>query len=527
MGFSQVIDLNRIGPVRLSDDEVFRVAVVAATGQPAPVLPSGQRWRGGVLDVYRQGVWFNGETPDEETLEARKPPRRVPARATGRFGLDFNVGPTAGGCFLAEPVRTAGDADRLTRVESEDPKRPGELGVSSRGPVLPAFYHGSHDYHYLQTAFVDSDPDRSPADIDAFYRDPLVHEQVPGLTEWTTRLLGRLAADPAHGLSASDLSFVEEQPGLAPALPTKVWERAGRALADYLAHSGEYGYTLDLRRQNSSLDPVMDFLVNVKQGHCERFASALALMLRSQGIPARLVVGYRGAAELDNGAYVVRENQAHAWVEMLAPERQEPEPPPPNGIRPYCPPDWLTLDPTPPGDATPPPYSLWDWWQDGARTGQQLWGGLVVNYNADEQAGLWTTLQSPGLLKGLYRAAWALPALTVLGILAWLGLLWRLRRARRAADAAQPAFRAIRPSACIAGPPRPTATANRPDAARVRRGGATPFAGRAGGRGAGRCAGRGRRSTLPGSLRRRNDGGGECAAIGARLDRLAAVNFSL
>ena len=198
----------------------------------------------------------------------------------------------------------------------------------------------------------------------------------------------------------------------ARALRPEVWERVGRALTDYLAHSGEYGYTLDLRRQDTSLDPVMDFLVNVKQGHCERFASALALMLRSQGIPARVVVGFLGAAELGNGVYVVRENQAHAWVEMLAPERKDREPPaPPNGVRPYHPPDWLTLDPTPAGDATPPPYSLWDWWQDGERTGQQLWGGMVVNYNADEQAGLWATLQSPRFLNGLYRAGLALPAL--------------------------------------------------------------------------------------------------------------------
>ncbi len=124
VGFSSVIDLNQSGPVRLSDDEVFRVAVIAASGQPAHLLPPGQRWRGGVLDAYRQGVWFNGESPDVEALDARKPPRRVSARAAGRFGLVFTVGPSAGGCFLAEPVRTAGDADRLTRVESEDPNRP-------------------------------------------------------------------------------------------------------------------------------------------------------------------------------------------------------------------------------------------------------------------------------------------------------------------------------------------------------------------------------------------------------------------
>ena len=87
-------------------------------------------------------------------------------------------------------------------------------------------------------------------------------------------------------------------------LPPEEWERVGRALEKHLAQSGEYGYTLDLRRQDASLDPAMDFLVNVKAGHCERFASALALMLRSQGVPSRVVVGFRGAADQGNGVYM-------------------------------------------------------------------------------------------------------------------------------------------------------------------------------------------------------------------------------
>jgi len=529
VGFSQSMDLNRSGPVRLSDDEVFRVAVVAAPGRTAPVPSPDQRWRGAVLDTYRQGVWFNGESPDASAVEGWKPRRDDPPLAAGWYGLDFTVGPSAGGCFLAEPVRVVGKSARRTRVESEDPKRPGPLAVSSRGPVLPVLYHGQHEYRYRQTAYADDDPDRSPADIGLLDLAPLKGEEVPGLTEWTARLLTRLAADQAHGLTAEDLRPASEQPGAARALPVEVWERVGRALTDYLARSGEYGYTLDLRRQETSLDPVMDFLVNVKQGHCERFASALTLMLRSQGIPARVVVGFHGAAELGNGVYVVRENQAHAWVEMLAPERKDQGPSaPPNGLRPYHPPDWLTLDPTPAGDATPPPYSLWDWWQDGQRTGQQLWGGMVVNYNAEEQAGLWTTLQSPRFLNGLFRAGLVLPALAVLGILAWLGLRWRRRRARGAATvAAKPAVAVYaRLLALVARRARlrpRTGQTPREFAAEVRRLLMSVPAAAA-------------LADLPDEvvdlLYRVCYGGettaeGECAALGARLDVLAVVHFSL
>ena len=73
------------------------------------------------------------------------------------------------------------------------------------------------------------------------------------------------------------------------------------ALTDYLSSSGHYQYTLDLRREDNDLDPAADFLCNVKEGHCELFATALALMLRSCGIPCRMVVGYRGDENLQGG----------------------------------------------------------------------------------------------------------------------------------------------------------------------------------------------------------------------------------
>ena len=64
------------------------------------------------------------------------------------------------------------------------------------------------------------------------------------------------------------------------------------------------------------LDPVEDFLVNRKEGHCEYFASALALLLRSIDIPARMVNGFKGGdwnelAQVMN----VRQKHAHSWVE--------------------------------------------------------------------------------------------------------------------------------------------------------------------------------------------------------------------
>src|SRR5262249_35005559 len=93
--------------------------------------------------------------------------------------------------------------------------------------------------------------------------------------------------------------------------------KVARLLTDYLAKSSEFKYSLKRPRKNHALDPTEDFLVNVKEGHCERFATALALMLRSCGIPTRLVVGFRGLDPLGDGHYVLRQSHSHSWVETM------------------------------------------------------------------------------------------------------------------------------------------------------------------------------------------------------------------
>ena len=66
------------------------------------------------------------------------------------------------------------------------------------------------------------------------------------------------------------------------------------ALEAYLRESGKFTYTLQMEIFDPKLDPVEDFLVNRKSGHCEYFASALALLLRSVGIRSRVVNGFKG-----------------------------------------------------------------------------------------------------------------------------------------------------------------------------------------------------------------------------------------
>lgn len=125
-----------------------------------------------------------------------------------------------------------------------------------------------------------------------------------------------------------------------------------------------YRYTLS--------DPaatVKDFLFVRKAGFCEHYATGLALLLRSAGIPARVVAGYLGGEWSDLGNYlIVRRSDAHAWTEAWIDGR------------------WTTLDATPPADGISP-FS--------ARTGmigiyldwaRQRWNKYVVNYSLRMQA---------------------------------------------------------------------------------------------------------------------------------------------
>ena len=107
-------------------------------------------------------------------------------------------------------------------------------------------------------------------------------------------------------------------------------EAKSHAILSYLRDSGKFEYTTKAAVDNSRIDPIEDFLVNRKKGHCEYFASALALMLRHANIPARLVTGFKGGNfEGSTGSFYIQQRFAHAWVEAFIVDR------------------WVTLDPTP------------------------------------------------------------------------------------------------------------------------------------------------------------------------------------
>jgi transglutaminase-like putative cysteine protease len=105
-------------------------------------------------------------------------------------------------------------------------------------------------------------------------------------------------------------------------------EDKARAIENYLLTN--YAYSLENSVPDKGFTAIENFVFNSKKGYCEHFATTMTLMLRSVGIPARLVTGYLGGRKNEFGDYyLVRQSDAHSWVEAYTGDR------------------WKTHDPTP------------------------------------------------------------------------------------------------------------------------------------------------------------------------------------
>ena len=165
-------------------------------------------------------------------------------------------------------------------------------------------------------------------------------------------------------------------PGSVGALAETIVKDAGaanpydkaKAIEAYLR--ANYTYTTTITPPPPGVDRVEWFLFQGKEGYCEYYASAMIIMLRNLGIPARLAGGYApGTLDPKSGKYVVRESSAHAWPEVYFPAygwiEFEPTPsqavithqdqPPPSNTLPTVEPTVVAAtSPTARGDGTDP-----------------------------------------------------------------------------------------------------------------------------------------------------------------------------
>ena len=180
---------------------------------------------------------------------------------------------------------------------------------------------------------------------------------------WT--LASKYAAVPEGTLSARTVALTDELRRRSPD-PADY----ARALERELQTRR---YTLEMKQASKGENVLDSFLFDWRAGHCEYFATAMTMMLRQQGIPARIVNGFLGADYNSVGDYwAVRQNYAHSWVEAYFPGR-----------------GWVQFDPTPGGPTVQMPgESIWSTLQMGLDTARLAWFRWVVEYDFEKQASL-------------------------------------------------------------------------------------------------------------------------------------------
>lgn len=337
----QALDLNRTGQVEGSSEPAFTVTA-EQDGRPMVDLPPDTRWRGRAVAQYVNGGWRRDLLLKLPNLDAtaKAPPDKwsPPVLGRGQYQLRFSVPLAVRGDILAEPVVwVAGQpppvADLLPAPHPPKAWLPISDGTFLRNPGRP---EKTPTFEYVQHAAPLADPDLG---VGFQLRDPIqlldpvfTHQPVNPVRTYTRQLVSKLMTAGRLSAAAGKLDLARWY-----ADPDH-HETVARAFSRYLAESPEFTYSLTLTRPRPELDPVEEFLEHTRSGHCQRFASALVLMLRSVGIPAVLVHGFKGHEPLGDGRYVVRQDQAHVWAAALVSRRGA------DGVVTWY---WLSLDPTP------------------------------------------------------------------------------------------------------------------------------------------------------------------------------------
>lgn len=251
---------------------------------------------------------------------------------------------------------------------------------------------------------------------------------------------------PLQPLSDSERALYTQLPGRGNSR-TLIWVAQQQALEEdqealvnrFMQHFNQQPYHYTLRPARLGSDPVDELLFETYQGFCEHYASALTFMLRAADIPARVVTGYLGGESgLNDGYLIIRQYDAHAWVEawledygwvrldptsMIAPDRIE------RGLRESMREEGSFLENN---WASPERYqdlALVNWIRLRADAMNYYWQRWVVGYQGQTQLSLFSRL--PGNL-GL-RELGFVTAGVVASLIALSGLyaLWRHRRQQR------------------------------------------------------------------------------------------------
>lgn len=335
-GFSNEVTLGQIGEFKNDSSPVMHILPDSRN------FPAGLKWRGAALSEFDGKRWSNPSSLGKPLHPANGGWTLMPGpRQEGRR-LFYHVTLNA---VDSDALFVAGRLEQLNVAFIQGPSDSLRLG-----------YIPPDNFRYAVSSVLDPVPAADVISLNPSARGRYL--QLPSLDP----RVRTLAEQTVAGL-ATDA------------------ERA-RAMENHLRTS--YGYTLDLPDREIA-DPIAYFLFERKKGHCEYFASAMTVMLRSVGIPARIVNGFQsGTFNPISKLYVIRASDAHSWVEAFIENR-----------------GWTTYDPTPPDPRARSAglFSRLALWTDAAET---FWQDWVLRYDLGRQLLLADRFQNSSRRLGMH-----------------------------------------------------------------------------------------------------------------------------
>jgi len=381
-------DMGKVGDLDTNNSEIaFEVLAANRDGSAKNDFDPGQLWRGSAYSEYKNGSWARTAYASGYGARFRTAPPpaayRAPDLGDTQYDLEFLGSEKVAGPVLSSPIFWADDQETPVSV------------ASGTRQAWPPLYDGSFisprfgarvRQHYVQRTRAPSEPGLGPAMEPSGSGTPALAEPeravltkmgIPRIREWAVELLKKYVADGR--LPQATIDTADRRASFA--LHPDHHEAVARMFRDHFLYSGEFEYSTKLRRVDRKIDPIEDFLWNSKSGHCERFAAGLALALRSLGIAAQFVVGFKGCEFSEDGKILIRQEHAHAWVEVMVPRAA------PAGFSFKNPENrkadrvwhWLTLDPTP-GGATEVQKSG-NWFDEARQKGVSFLNDFIIGYN--------------------------------------------------------------------------------------------------------------------------------------------------
>lgn len=301
VGFSDRVDLGGVGTIRSDPTLVMRVK--PSDQEAEPPIRRNLYLRGAVFDTYENGAWARKRLVKHPVSEFRNQLilKRSPRPTDRSFFIDLER-------IEPQVVFLPGEAVALDILSGN--RRPGssEPLVSADGTgqlQYSSFERQGLSYRvYMPQAGLIAKEREHPRDLQRYLQIP------PNISPRIADLARNLAKDTTE-----------------PAELAITLERALRK---------NYQYDLSSPSGQAS-DPLDHFLFESKRGHCEFYSTAMVIMLRQLGVPARNVTGFVGGTYNRFGNfYAVRQGDAHSWVEAYLTQR-----------------GWVRFDPTPPSSASP------------------------------------------------------------------------------------------------------------------------------------------------------------------------------